>query len=85
MLFPAISGIGRGVGEYIRYQKSQQELPNRTAPQPMFAPAPPINILPQRNTGELNPQPLSVTEGTTKLLNDEMPTRALDRSKDQNL
>ena len=84
MLIPAFSMLGGGVAEYMRFKHSQQE--PRTLPhapvQPMMgaAPQPRAGELPRRNTAELVMQPPSVTEGTTRLLGDEAPTRHIGRT-----
>ena len=78
MLIPAFSLVGTGIGQYIRIKDRQSraamgaspmvgvEAPQR--PQPVFA----------RGTGELKPPVPSVTEGTTRHLGVEAPTRHLE-------
>jgi hypothetical protein len=76
MLIPAFSLVGTGIGQYIRVKDRQSRgamsapmsatLPPRT--QPVFA----------RGTDELRPPVASVTEGTTRHLGVEAPTRHLE-------
>ena len=77
MLIPAFSLMGTGIGQYIRVKDrlsrgampaplSASPLPPRT--QPVFA----------RGTDELRPPVPSVTEGTTRHLGVEAPTRHLE-------
>ena len=78
MLIPAFSLLGTGIGQYIRVKDKQGRgliqplqpiaptLPPRT--QPVFA----------RGTDELKPPVPSVTEGTTRHLGVEAPTRHLE-------
>ncbi len=80
MLLPALGLIGRGVGEFaqiIEHRKQlasapQVSLPTYTAPAAM----------PPYTTSELPPRPFSsITESTTRHLNDEARTRHLEREK----
>ncbi len=85
MLFPAFSMMGTGVAQYIRLRErerraalnvppAQAAFPNRPGePQPISAP----------QTGELRQPVPSVTEGTTRHLGAEAPTRHLDAANDQ--
>ena len=78
MLIPAFSLVGTGIGQYIRVKDRQSrgafqapspvgtQLPPRT--QPVFA----------RGTDELRSPVPSVTEGTTRHLGVEAPTRHLE-------
>jgi hypothetical protein len=90
MLIPAFSLMGSGVAQYIRLKElqKQQFLPGSVG-QPLMQPprrvdefAPPRRAeeFPARQTGELVPPPPSVTEGTTRHLGAEAPTRHLDES-----
>jgi hypothetical protein len=78
MLIPAFSMLGGGVAEWMRVKQAQpRTLPSGSMPQALGAP-PPLpraGDLPGRNTAELVMPPPSVTEGTTRLLEDEAPTR----------
>ena len=84
MLLPAFSLMGTGVAQYIRVREAQKREmvggQNQTY-QPVMQSAPAVNSFPRRrNTGELIPPPPSVTEGTTRHLGAEVPTRHLDAS-----
>jgi hypothetical protein len=77
MLIPAFSMIGGGVAEYLRSKNAQNSLPPQQPsqaqtqmPRTAFA-----GELTPRNTSELMPQPPSVTEGTTRHLGAEGPTK----------
>jgi len=84
MLIPAFSMLGGGVAEYMRFKQAQQQrtLPRAPVQQPMMGAAtqPRAAELPGRNTAEMVMQPPSVTEGTTRLLDDEAPTRHIGRA-----
>ncbi len=79
MLIPAFSLMGTGVAQYIRYKEEQKRMmmPGGAA-QPLFSPASQVNTFPRRQTGELIAPPPSITEGTTRHLGAEQPTRHLD-------
>lgn len=83
MLIPAFSLMGTGIAQYIRVKESEKRAMMGGGPvqsfQPMMQPTPRVNSFPRRNTGELAPPP-SVTEGTTRHLGAEVPTRHLDAS-----
>lgn len=83
MLIPAFSCLGQGIAEYIRFREEQKKplpLPDYT---PSVIAAPPARVsLPARNTGELVAPPPSVTEGTTRHLGAEAPTKHLDSQSD---
>jgi zinc-ribbon domain len=84
LLIPAFSSLGTGVAEYIRYRDERNvpmPLPGY-APPPMLAQPPAPPPLPARATGELVAPPPSVTEGTTRHLGAEAPTRHLDSESD---
>ena len=76
MLIPAFSLVGTGIGQYIRVKDRQSRgaMQAPTSPplsprtQPVFA----------RRTDELRPPVPSVTEGTTRHLGVEAPTRHLE-------
>lgn len=80
MLIPAFTTLGGGIAEYVRYKQSKGEevkLPGFES-RPAMMPAPArVSALPPRNTSELVPPPPSVTEGTTRHLDQspEAPTR----------
>lgn len=79
MLIPAFSMMGSGVAQYIRLReyKKQAYLPNALG-QPAMATPRRVDTFPARGTGELASPPPSVTEGTTRHLGAEAPTRHLD-------
>lgn len=83
MLLPAFSLMGTGVAQYIRLKEEQKRAMTGSVPvqsfQPAMQPALRANSFPRSNTGELRP-PASVTEGTTRHLGAEAPTRHLDAS-----
>ena len=74
MLIPAFALLGAGVAEIIRLRQTQRATPRPDstivgAPTAAFAPAPPANELqPRRNTSEIYAPPASVTESTTRHL-----------------
>ena len=76
MLIPAFSMLGGGVAEYMRSRSTKpgsltQSIPTQTS----IPRAPQISSLPPLNTSELVAPPPSVTEGTTRHLGAEGPTR----------
>jgi zinc ribbon protein len=80
MLIPAFSLMGTGVAQFVRVKERdkraammpQQQMPSMP---PMQSAPPPV--LPRR-TDELHPPVPSVTEGTTRHLGVEAPTRHLE-------
>ena len=81
MLIPAFSMMGTGVAQYIRLKEREKKamLPNSNFQQPSFqGQRRPPEPLSAPNTGELLAPPPSVTEGTTRHLGTEAPTRHLD-------
>jgi zinc-ribbon domain len=91
MFIPAFATLGGGVAEYIRFKHAQgQSLPGASrqplmgaaGPPAMAAAATPRAELPRRNTAELVMPPPSVTEGTTRHLGAEAPTRHIGRAVD---
>ena len=79
MLIPAFSCMGSGIAKYVKYREVRSRFPQPAVgiQSSLSAPAP-VASLPTRNTGELLPPPASVTEGTTRHLGAEAPTRHLD-------
>ena len=79
MLIPAFSMMGTGVAQYIRLREQEKRsyLPNAMG-QPAITTPRRVDAFPTRSTGELVPPPPSVTEGTTRHLGAEAPTRRLD-------
>ena len=87
MLIPAFSMMGTGVAQYMRYQEHRKQtfLPGASRQSPAMSQriesAPQrVDLFPSRNTGELVAPPPSVTEGTTRHLGAEAPTRHFDES-----
>jgi hypothetical protein len=79
MLIPAFSMMGTGVAQYIRLkEREKKSFRPGTMEQPSMMPPRRVDAFPTRNTGELVPPPPSVTEGTTRHLGAEAPTRHLD-------
>jgi len=81
LLLPAFSMMGTGIAQYIRLKEQEkknllvnppnsQSFPDRYAPPPRNLSAP--------QTGEMRPPVTSVTEGTTRHLGVEAPTRHPD-------
>lgn len=84
MLIPAFSMIGGGVAEYLRAKHAQSETRFQSGPTPTAVPrAAYANELPPRNTRDLVPPPPSVTEGTTRHLGAEAPTRVFGGQVEQ--
>jgi len=79
MLIPAFSMMGTGVAQYIRLKETQRKsVPTGNVGQPSLQPPRQVDAFPTRATGELVPPPPSVTEGTTRHLGAEAPTRHFD-------
>lgn len=81
MLIPAFSMMGTGVAQYIRLKEREKQsfLPGNIGHASMQPPQR-VDAFPTRSTGELVAPPPSVTEGTTRHLGAEAPTRHLDES-----
>jgi hypothetical protein len=86
MLIPAFSMMGTGIAQFIRIKEEQKRAGLSGIPfqpvQPSIQAPPQISQLPPRNTGEMVAPPPSVTEGTTRHLGADAPTRHLDASGD---
>ena len=79
MLIPAFSMMGSGVAQYIRIREHKRRALSAGAlGRPAVLQPPGVNTFSARNTGELVAPPPSVTEGTTRHLGAEAPTRHLD-------
>lgn len=77
MLIPAFSLVGTGIGQYIRVKdrQSRDAFPSRSQAAPLPPRTQPVFA---RGTDELRPPVPSVTEGTTRHLGVEAPTRHLE-------
>ena len=75
MLIPAFSLMGTGLAQYIRVRESMKQ--SSLVPPPMQR----SFSEPPRHREELRPPVASVTEGTTRHLGVEAPTRHLDASE----
>src|SRR6266536_4277407 len=83
MLIPAFSMMGTGIAQFIRLREgTSRSLSFQNLAQPAIQTPPPVNF-PRRNTGELTTPPPSVTEGTTRHLGTEAPTRQLDAQSER--
>lgn len=79
MLIPAFSLMGTGIAQYIRYRENKnQSLPGFVSAQPPIQAAPSRPVFNSPGTGELLATPPSVTEGTTRHLGVEAPTKVLN-------
>jgi hypothetical protein len=77
MLIPAFSMMGTGIAQYIRIREREKQafLPPRNVNDQPLMPSARVDAFPARRTGELVAPPPSVTEGTTRHLGAEAPTR----------
>ena len=83
MLIPAFLFLGKGIGEFIQAKQQGKSLPSPPASLVSGSPAQNVSALPPRNTAELVHAPPSVTEGTTRHLGAEAPTRYLDQDDEE--
>jgi hypothetical protein len=82
MLIPAFAMMGTGVAQYLRIKEREKRmLQPGSINQPVLDPSR-QSSLPSRQTGELVAPPPSVTEGTTRHLGAEAPTRHFETSND---
>jgi hypothetical protein len=82
MMIPAFSMMGSGIAQYIRVrERGKQSIGGNSFNQPAM-PSARVEAFPARNTGELMAPPPSVTEGTTRHLGAEAPTKHLDAVSD---
>lgn len=79
MLIPAFSMMATGLAQYIRVKEKEKHSFANPNQQPAFQPQTPPNSFPTRATGELVSPPPSVTEGTTRHLGVEAPTRHFEK------
>ncbi len=75
MLIPAFSMMGTGVAQIIRFKEREKQMKGNFVAPAAFQAKSAVNAFPPRATGELVPPPPSVTEGTTRHLGAEAPTR----------
>ncbi len=75
MLLPAFSMMGTGIAQYIRVREREKRASLETPPA--------TRVFPERarDVDEIRPPAPSVTEGTTRHLGVEAPTRHFDESK----
>lgn len=76
MLIPAATFLGRGISNIVRVQQAKKETPKFEQPQMNTGAR--LQSLPVARTGELMTPVPSVTEGTTRHLGAEAPTRHFD-------
>ena len=85
MLIPAFVLMGSGVGQYIRLKEVEKKQGLRSAPigstYGALPSSQPTANLSGVNPAEINAPPPSVTEGTTRHLGADAPTRHLDATK----
>ena len=78
LLIPAFAMLGRGVSEIVRAKQARGEIKSPQSSQPITS----ANVgagLSAPGTGELRPPVPSITEGTTRHLGAEAPTRHFDQ------
>jgi zinc-ribbon domain len=78
LLIPASAMIGKGVSELVRAKQARGELKSSQSVQPQLPTVNAMQNFPPRGTNELRPPVPSVTEGTTRHLGAEAPTRHFD-------
>jgi len=81
MLIPAFAMLGKGISDIVRSNQAKTLPPPISRPQVPYV-APPES-LPASRTGELRPSVPSVTEGTTRHLGAEAPTKHFDSWENQ--
>lgn len=82
MMIPAFSMMGSGVAQYIRLREQGKRQVGGANFSQLAMPSSRVEVFPARSTGELMAPPPSVTEGTTRHLGAEAPTKHLDASSD---
>lgn len=83
MLIPAFSMMGTGIAQYIRLREYEKRtLGPGSFAQPSIQPPARVSALPARSTGQLVAPPPSVTEGTTRHLGAEAPTKHFDATSE---
>lgn len=84
MLIPAFTFLGKGIAEIIRVNQARKAV-TQPESRSQISGAGAMNTLPPRQTGELITPVPSVTEGTTRHLGAEAPTRHFDPRDSQKL
>ena len=83
MMIPAFSMMSSGIAQYIRVkEQGKRAVGGTNFSQPAIPASQRVDAFPARSTGELIATPPSVTEGTTRHLGAEAPTKHLDASSD---
>jgi hypothetical protein len=84
MLIPAFTLLGKGISQIVQVKRQDKFLPPESATlSNTISSRQPVTALPPRNTAQLVPTPPSVTEGTTRHLGAEAPTRYLDADQEE--
>ena len=84
MLIPAFALLGKGISQIVQVKQQPESLPVPSATlSNTLSSQPPLSALPPRNTAQLVPTPPSVTEGTTRHLGAEAPTRHLESEREE--
>lgn len=78
MLIPAFTFLGKGISEIVRAKQLDKTAAAKQISHPEIASVNRMRELPPLNTNELMPPVPSVTEGTTRHLGAEAPTRHFD-------
>jgi hypothetical protein len=83
MLIPAFALLGKGISQIVQANQRAKSLPASSATlSNEISSAQSFSALPPRNTAQLVPPP-SVTEGTTRHLGAEAPTRHLESEREE--
>jgi hypothetical protein len=82
LLIPAGACAGEGIGQFLRI-KREKTLDGSRPPLMPIAREAAFKSLPPRDTSEMIKQPISITEGTTRHLSPEPPTRNLDERSER--
>lgn len=85
MLIPAFAMMGTGIAQYLRIKEREKRMFQRGGINQTVLDPSRQSSLPSRQTGELISPPPSVTEGTTRHLGAEAPTRHFGTSNDATL
>lgn len=83
MLIPAFALLGKGVSQIVQVQQNKSLPASSATLSETISSRQPLNALPPRNTAQLVPPPPSVTEGTTRHLGAEAPTRHLESEREE--